>query len=210
MLKVLIVDDHALVRAGMERILCEQLAPVEVTTAADVDQMLAQLERQPPDVVLLDISLPGRSGLDGLAELRVRHPRLPVLVVTMQSEEQFAVRALRAGASGYLSKERAPEELIEGIHKILAGGRYVSGSLAERWADELACGHRGMPHERLSARELEVLLGLAGARGVSEIADALGLSVKTVSTYRARILDKMGLRTNAELMQYAMRQGLIG
>ncbi len=209
-MKVLIVDDHALLRSGLRRILSDELEGIEVGEASTADEMMAQVRVSRWDLVLLDISMPGRSGLDALRDVRALRPRLPVLILSMHSEEQFAIRALKAGAAGYITKERAPEELIGAVKKVLPGGRYVSASLAEKLAEELSAGlSEEMPHERLSARELEVLLGIASGKVVSEIAASLCLSVKTVSTYRARILEKMRMRTNADLMNYAIRRGLI-
>jgi DNA-binding NarL/FixJ family response regulator len=153
--------------------------------------------------------MPGRSGLDLLAEIKHRHPALPVLIMSLHGEEQFAVRALRAGASGYLTKSAAPEQLVAAVTKLLRGGRYISDTLAERLAADVGGAVPASPHERLSDREFDVMRGIANGNSVSEIAAQMHLSVKTVSTYRTRLLDKMGMATNAELTRYAIQHGLV-
>jgi DNA-binding NarL/FixJ family response regulator len=158
---------------------------------------------------VLDLSMPGRSGLDLLAEIKHRHPTVPVLIMSLHGEEQFAVRALRAGASGYLTKSAAPEQRVTAITKLLRGGRYISDTLAERLAADVGGASTSTPHERLSDREFDVMRGIASGKAVSEIAAQMHLSVKTVSTYRTRLLDKMGMTTNAELTRYAIEQGLV-
>jgi DNA-binding NarL/FixJ family response regulator len=160
-------------------------------------------------VVLLDISMPGRSGLEILEEIKAQRPKLAVLILSMHPEEQYAVRALRAGASGYLTKASAPQELIGAIRKVASGGKYVTASLAEKLADELEVNTGKLPHERLSDREHQVMLMLAGGKSVSDIASELCLSVKTISTYRTRIMEKMGMKKNAELTLYAVHNKLI-
>ncbi len=205
---MLLVDDHTILRSGLRRILEEEFAGAVVGEAGNAEDAMERLRKEPWDLLVLDISLPGRSGLDLLPEVKALHPRLPVLVLSMYGEQQFAVRALKAGASAYLTKERAAEELIRAIRTVLAGRRYIGESLAEKLAAHVAHDQERPPHERLSAREFEVFRRIAAAKGITEIAEELGLSVKTVSTYRTRILDKMGLASNAELMQYAIRQGL--
>jgi DNA-binding NarL/FixJ family response regulator len=161
------------------------------------------------DVVILDISMPGKSGLDVLDELRRLRPRLPILLLSMHPEEQFARRALKAGAAGYLTKESVPEELKEAVRKVVAGGRYVSATLAEKLAVDLRGGADTPLHELLSDREFQVLRMIASGRSVKDIAEELSLSVKTVSTYRARILEKSGMKTNAELIRYALQSQLV-
>ncbi len=210
MLRILLADDHAMFRSGLRRILEAEFPDLAVGEAATAAELLAEVERQPWDVLLLDISMAGQNALNVLPAVKERRPRLPVVVLSMYGERQFVIRALRAGASGYLTKERAPEELLRAIRSVLAGRRYVAEDLAAQLADHLAGGATGDPHESLSPRELEIFLLLASARSVSEIAVQLALSVKTVSTHRTRILEKMGLRSNAELMQYAVRHGLTG
>jgi DNA-binding NarL/FixJ family response regulator len=208
MVRVLLVDDHPVVRKGMKAILEDEMPGVAVVEAGNGDDALAALTAD-TDVVVLDLSMPGRSGIDLLGEIKHRHPRMPVLIMSLHSEEQFAVRALRAGASGYVSKAAAPQELALAVGKVIGGGRYVSAALAERLADDIADGSTGALHERLSHREFEVMRGIASGRTVSEIAATMRLSVKTVSTYRARLLEKMSLTSNAELTRYALENGLV-
>lgn len=206
---ILLADDHALLRSGLRRILVDAIPGVAVGEAGSVDEVLAALPKEAWDLLVLDISMPGRSGLDAIPDIKALRPALPILVLSMFAEAQFAIRALKAGASAYLTKERAPEELIQAVRTVLAGRRFVSVSLAEALAAHVALDREQAPHERLSAREFEVLRRIASAKAVGEIAEELGLSVKTVSTYRARILEKMQLSSNAELMQYALRHGLV-
>jgi len=207
--RVLLVDDHEVVRRGIRAILEDRVDGVAIAEAGNGDAALAALD-QPFDAVILDLSMPGRSGIDLLAEIKHRHPALPVLIMSLHGEDQFAVRALRAGAAGYLSKAAAPEQLIVAFEKIVRGGRYISETVAERLAAEAASGESGgAPHDRLSDREFEVMRGIASGETVSEIADRMHISVKTVSTYRTRLLDKMGMATNAELTKYAITNGLV-
>ena len=206
-MRVLLVDDHAVVRSGMRTILEEHVHDVTVEEAANGEAALDALE-QPFDVVVLDLSMPGRSGIDLLAEIKHRHPKLPVLIMSFHAEELFAVRALRAGAAGYLMKTAAPEELAAAVNKVMRGGRYVTESVAERLAADIDKAHSA-PHERLSDREFDVMRGIASGNSVTEIAAHLHLSVKTVSTYRTRLLEKMGMSSNAELTRYAINNGLV-
>lgn len=177
--------------------------------AEDSDQTLEYVEREPWDIIILDIAMPGRSGLDVLREIRRKHPELPVLVLSMHSEDQFAVRAIKAGANGYISKDNAAAEVVRAIRKILTGKKYVSAKLAEILADSLNAAAVRPPHEALSDREFQVLCQLASGKTVSQIASEITLSVKTVSTYRARILEKMNMRNNAELTRYAIQNSLV-
>lgn len=209
MLRFLLADDHAMFRAGLRRILEAEFPGASVGEAATPAELEEALAGGPWDALLLDVSMGGHNTLNDLPGIRAGHPRLPVVVVSMYGERQFVIRALRAGASAYVTKERAPEELLRAIRSVLAGRRYLGDDLAGQLADHLAEGGAGNPHERLSPRELEIFLLLASARSVSEIAAQLGLSVKTVSTYRTRLLEKTGLRSNAEVMQYALRHGLV-
>jgi len=204
--RILLVDDHAVVRLGIRAILEDGLHGAEVSEASSGDQALAALE-QPFDAVVLDLSMPGRSGIDLLTEIKHRWPKLPVLIMSLHPEEHFAVRALRAGASGYLTKSAAPEALIEALQKVTRGGKYISQAVAERLASDL--NRASVPHERLSDREFEVMRGIAEGNTVSEIAARMHLSVKTVSTYRTRLLDKMGMDSNAELTRYAIQNSLV-
>lgn len=209
MIRIIIADDHAAIRRGVKDILADE-ADMEIGAEASTAQELLDLVRkQAWDAVVLDISLPGRSGLEVLSELKQERPSLPVLVHTMHSEDQFAVRALRAGAAGYLTKDSPPAELVKALRKIVAGGKYVGQSLAEKLAVNVDANSDRAPHEALSDREFQVLRLLASGKTVSEIADGLSLSVKTISTYRSRILDKMKMKNNAELMRYALQHQVV-
>lgn len=208
--RVLLVDDHVVVRKGIRLILEDRFGDMEISEASNGDEALAALgdPGEPYDAIILDLSMPGRSGIDLLVEIKHRLPDLPVLIMSLYAEEQFAVRALRAGASGYLTKSAAPEQLATALERLLRGGRYISEAVAERLAAD-ASGAPSVPHERLSDREFEVMRGIASGQTVSEIAVRMHLSVKTVSTYRARLLDKMGMENNAELTRYAIENGLV-
>ena len=209
MIKVLLADDHAIVRSGLKEILLRHMESVECGEAENAEQVLTQVREHPWDLLILDITMPGRSGLDILADLKQLRPELPVLVLSMLPEDQFGKRVLRAGAFGYLKKESAPEELIQAIRKVLSGGRYVSPALAEKIVLDLNDGANQPLHEGLSAREFEILVMLGSGKTVSQIAEELHLSVTTISTYRARILEKMNMSTTAELMRYAFRNHLV-
>jgi two-component system invasion response regulator UvrY len=209
MIRALIADDHAVVRQGLRQILLETSDMVVTGEASNGPEALERARSGGYDVIVLDITMPGRSGFEVLKELRLEDPALPVLVLSMHSEEQFAVRLLKAGASGYLNKESAPEELVKAIRKVVSGGRYVSPRLAEKLAFEIDSGSDKLLHETLSDREFQVMRMMASGQTVKEIAAELALSVKTISTYRARILDKMNLHTNAELIHYAIQNQLI-
>jgi len=209
MIRALVADDHAIVRHGIRDVLRESRDIVVKGEAKNAAEVLDKVRRERWDVVVLDLNLPDRSGLDLLGDLRRERPSLPVLILTVYSEDQFAIRAFRAGASGYLTKESAPEELVEAVRKVVRGGRYVSPALAERLALLLEGAVERPVHEFLSAREFEILRLLGSGKTVSQAAAGLHLSVKTVSTYRARLLEKMNLRTNAELTLYAVRNGLV-
>ena len=210
MIKVIIVDDHAVVRRGLRQILAEA-GDIEVVGEVDDYAGLTGLLRadELPQVILLDISLPGRSGIDILKSLRERHPKLAVLMLSMFPEDQYGLRALKAGASGYLNKDAAPENLVLAVRAAAAGRKYVSPGLAAILAERIGEPAEGAPHERLSDREFETLKLIAGGRKLSEIAEQMHLSPKTVSVYRARLLEKMNLQTNTELTHYAIKHGLI-
>ncbi|MBI3072592.1 MAG: response regulator transcription factor [Deltaproteobacteria bacterium] len=208
-MRILLADDHAIVRAGLARILSLELGDVSIGEAASGAELCEKVNAAIWDLLILDISLAGENSLDRLPALKAEHPSLPVIVLSMYGERQFVVRALSAGASGYLTKEQAPDELIRAIRAVTAGRRYLGESLAAELADHLAMDRTGDPHKSLSARELEVFLLLAAAKSVSDIAERLHLSVKTVSTYRTRILEKMALASNAELIKYAVRNHLV-
>jgi two-component system invasion response regulator UvrY len=208
-MRILIADDHAVVRHGLKQILADAFSQAVFGEAGNAEEVFSQIGKEPWDVVVLDISMPDRSGLEVLCDIRKARPELPVLVLSMHPENQFAVRVLRDGASGYLTKASAPEELVGAIKKVLAGGRYVSPVLAEKLAADLSVNTDKAPQEFLSNREYQVLRLLASGKIVSEIAGELRLSVKTISTYRARVLEKMRLRNNAQLMHYAMEHHLV-
>jgi len=208
-MRIVIADDHPVVRRGLRAIVEEALRPAEVDEAGNVAELLTLVRKREPDVVLLDIAMPGRSGLEALKELRGEHPRIPMLVLSIHSEDEFAVRSIRAGASGYLTKDSAPEELVDAIRTVVAGRRYLTPSVAERLASAVETDTKEAPHEMLSDREFHVLRMLAAGKTNGEVAGELALSAKTVSTYRTRTLRKMGMRTNAELAQYAVRHGLV-
>ena len=209
MIHVLISDDHAILRRGLKEILMRELAGATCGEAENAHEVLEQVQRQHWDLVILDVTMPGPSGVDVLRDLKRLKPKLPVLVLSMHPEDQYGKRMLKAGASGYMNKDVAPDELIKAIQKVLGGGRYVSPALAEKLAVELGEESGRPAHETLSDREFEVLRMLASGKTVSEIAETLHLSVTTVSTYRARILEKMNLTTTAELMHYALRNHLV-
>ena len=208
MRRVLLVEDHQIVRDGLKTLLREQAITVfgEASTAADA---LSLAREQEWDLAVVDISLGGRSGLDVVREIKQIRPKVPVLVLSMHSEEQYARRAFKAGAAGYITKDSPRAELVKAINKVVAGGRYISHALAEVLVIDLERGIDRPPHEILSNREFEVMRLIASGKTVGEIAVLLSLSDKTISTYRARILEKMGMRTNAELTHYAIQNGLV-
>ena len=209
MIKILIADDHAIVREGLKQIVADTSDMVVAGEAVDGREVLEQARKEDWDVILLDISMPGRGGIDTLKELRVEKPKLPVLVLSMYPEEQYAVRALKAGASGYLTKESAPEQLIAAIRKVSNGGKYISASLAENLAFHVEANSEKPLHETLSNREYQVMLMIASGKAVKEIAEELSLSVKTISTNRVRALRKMGMKNNSEITYYAIKHGLV-
>jgi two-component system, NarL family, invasion response regulator UvrY len=205
MLQILIVDDHAIVRRGLMQILTDEL-DIRVSETGDAHDAFRRILEHPWDLVVLDLDLPGKSGLDLLKEIRQERPRLPVLILSVHLPEQFAVRTLRAGASGFLSKDAAPDELVKAIRQILRGGTYITEPTAERLLADLNAPATGMPHDALSDREFQILRLLGAGKTVKAIATELSLSVPTVSTYRARVLKKLGLRTTAEVVRYAIEQ----
>ncbi|MCB9255439.1 MAG: response regulator transcription factor [Bdellovibrionaceae bacterium] len=208
MINIAVADDHAIVREGFKQIL--SASEINVSGEAETGQGLLDLvSKNNYDMVVLDISLPDRSGLDVLKELKKTHPELPVLVLTMHAEEQYALRVFKAGASGYLTKDSAPAQLVKAIEKVTSGGKYVSHSLAEKLVLDIGDNGARPLHETLSDREFQVLTNLASGKTAGQIATELGLSVKTVSTYRTRILEKMHLRNNAELIHYAIQNKLV-
>jgi two-component system invasion response regulator UvrY len=209
MIRILIADDHPIVRAGLKQILADA-SDIEVAAEADDGhELLKRIRKGGIDVALLDISMPGLTGLDALKQIKVENPNLPILVLSMHPEDQYGIRVLKAGAAGYLMKSAAPDQLIGAIRKVQRGGRYVSPSLAEKIAFDLQTGASGLPHETLSDREYQVLCMIASGKTVKQIAAELALSEKTVSTYRARILEKMNMKSNSELTHYAIKLDLV-
>jgi two-component system invasion response regulator UvrY len=206
-MRILIVDDHAMFREGLKRILLEEFPGTTFGEAANATEALAQLWRQSWDLVLLDVSMHGRSGLEVLKELRASATKVPVLVLSAHPEDQYAVRVLKAGAAGYLTKESAPQELCRAVRKVIGGGKYLTVSVAEQLAAEVQGANRPA-HESLSAREYQVMLLIGAGKVPKAIGEELALSVKTVGTYRARILEKLKLKNNAELMRYVVERGL--
>ena len=209
MIRVFIVDDHPIVRSGIRRIAEEDRGITVTGEAASGDAALVALQQAVADVILLDVSMPGPPFTETLRRLREEHPSVRVLVLSAHPEDQWAVRALRGGASGYLTKDHSPGQLLEAIRRVHRGGKYVSPTLAERLAAQLGQNFLGAPHEQLSDREFDVLRGLGAGRTVKEIAEALGLSPKTVSTYRTRLMEKLQFSSNADLVRYSAEHGLI-
>ena len=208
-MRILIADDHAVVRLGLKKILTEAFKKAVVGEASNSHEALDRVWKEPWDVVILDLTMPGRSGLEVLKEIKRERPKLPVLILSMHPEDQFAVRLLKAGASGYMTKESAPEELVGAVKKVIAGGRYVSTGLAEKLASLLVRNGNAAPDESLSDREFLILRLIASGKPVGAIARELSLSVKTVSTYRARVLEKMSMANNSELVHYAFQNQLV-
>jgi len=209
MIKILIADDHAIVREGLKQIISGTPDMAVVAEASNGEDVLEKVSANKYDVILLDISMPGRSGLDILRQLKIEKPKLPIMMLSVHPEEQYAVRALRAGASGYLTKESAPDELIAAIRKISQGRKYVSSSLAEKLAYELGIDVKKPRHEVLSDREFQVMCMFASGKTVKEIATELSISIPTIRTYRIRILEKMKMKNIAEIIHYAVKQGLV-
>ncbi len=206
----MVVDDHALIRRGIVQVLAEQADIEVVAEAANYGELRAELRRVGEvDLLVMDVGLPGKDGIEILKLLHEEMPRLRVLIVSMYPEEQYAVRAFRAGASGYLNKASAPEKLIEAVGEIIAGRKYVTPEIAQALIENLSAPGAGEPHERLSDREFQTMKLIASGKRLADIAEALALSPKTVSVYRARVLEKMGLGNNAELTHYAIKHGLV-
>jgi DNA-binding NarL/FixJ family response regulator len=208
-MNIVIVDDHTIVRRGLRHIIETQPGWAVTAEATSADGVLPELRSVRVDLLILDVSLGGRSGIDLLGSIRAEFPSLPVLILSMHDEKQFAVRALRAGASGYIQKTESAEELVEAMRRVATGRRYISNAVAEQLASELIGGRSDALHERLSAREFEVFRLLAAGHTVSQIGGLLSLSVKTVSTHRSRIFVKTGFQSNADLVAYAIRAGLL-
>jgi DNA-binding NarL/FixJ family response regulator len=208
--KTIVVDDHAIVRRGIVQIVAEHPDVTVVAEAGDYGQLRAALRQHGDvDLLVMDVSLPGKNGIDILKVLREEMPRLKVLIVSMYPEDQYAVRAFRAGAAGYLNKASAPEKLVEAISQVIAGRKYVTPEIAQALIENLNAPQEGAPHDKLSDREFQTLRLIASGKRLSDIAEELALSPKTVSVYRARILEKMGMSNNAELTHYAIKQGLV-
>ncbi len=209
MIKILVADDHAILRRGLKQIIADTRDLTVTAEAANGEEVMQQLATASFDVVLLDISMPGKSGLDVIKDIRIQKPKLPVLILSMYPEDQYAIRLLKAGASGYLTKESAPSELVTAIRKVAAGGKYVSPSLAEKLASYFDEDLTPPGHEGLSDREYQVMLMIASGITPTDISKKLFLSVKTISTYRARILEKMHLKNNSEITHYAIKNRLL-
>lgn len=210
-MRILLADDHAIVRSGLCRIITDAFPDASVDEVGSDRELLSKIGQASWSLLILDVALGNRNSLELLSEIKVLHPNMPIIVLSMYDEKQFVIRALREGASAYLTKDRAPEELLCAIGSVLKGKRYLGENTAQQLADHMALvGTQSSDlHEMLSAREYEVFLGIASGKSVSEVATELGLSVKTVSTYRTRILQKMGMSSNAEIMRYALRSGLV-
>ena len=208
-MKVLIADDHAIVRKGLKQIIHEEYPQALIEEASNAEELIHKTMLDSWDVIITDLSMPGRSGLDALRQIRESFPKLPVLVLSMHPEDQYAIRVLKAGASGYINKDSAQEELIVAMNKVLNGKKYISSRVAEQMAEAIDDNSNKAPHETLSDREFDVLKMLASGKAVSEIADMLSLSSTTISTYRARILEKMKMKSNADITRYALENQLI-
>lgn len=209
MIRILIADDHSVVRKGLRQILLEGFPNAQIEEVPDAEEMVSKIMQQEFSVVISDLSMPGRSGLEALQQIKQINPALPVLILSIHPEEQYALRVLKAGASGYLSKDMAPDELVNAVQRVMLGKKYITASIAEKLASILDQDAERPPHELLSDREFSVFKMLATGKSVSEIAESLYLSVTTVSTYRSRIMTKMGMRSNADLTLYSIEHKLI-
>lgn len=207
-MRILIADDHLVVRRGLKQILLEEFPNAEIEDVPDAEEMIKKIMTNKWDVVVSDMTMPGRSGLDALQQIKQISPNLPVLILSFHPEEHYALRVLKAGASGYLNKGSATEELVKAVQTVLLGKKYISSSVAEKLASSFSADNKPA-HELLSDREFDVMKLLAAGRSVSEIADILSLSVTTISTYRARIMQKMNMKTNSDLTKYAIETNLI-
>ncbi len=209
MIKILIADDHAIVREGMKQIVAEESDMKVTGEAANADDVFNIISNSRFDIAILDINMPGKSGLDLLKDLKIQFPKLPVLILSMYAEEQYGIRALKAGASGYLRKASAPDELVAAIKKIVSGGKYISQALAEKLADTVDSFYNILPHENLSDREFEVMCKIASGDSAEKISEDLSISIHTFYTYRNRLFEKMNMKSNVELTQYAINNKLI-
>jgi len=209
MIRILIADDHAVVRKGLKQIIIDEFPSAEIMEVGDVESLIVQVIKADWDVIICDISMPGRSGVEALEQIKQIKPDIPVLMLSMHSEDQYAMRVLKAGASGFLNKSSVHEELIKAIHMVRLGRKYITASVAERLADSLSVNQGKKLHESLSNREFEILKMIASGKSISEIAEQLLLSPTTVSTYRSRILEKMTMKSNADITRYALENRLI-
>lgn len=209
MIRILIADDHIVVRKGLRQILAEEFTDAHIEDVPDAEELIKKVIKEKWDVVISDLTMPGKSGLDALLHIKQNHPTLPVLILSIHPEEQYAIRVLKAGASGYLSKDTAPDELVNAVKRVMQGKKYITLSIAEKIADSLDTDSDKKLHEYLSDREFVVFKLLAAGKAVGEIAESLSLSVTTVSTYRARILGKMNMKSNANLTLYAIENNLL-
>ena len=209
MIRILIADDHTVVRKGLRQILAEEFTDAYIEDVPDAEELITKVIKEKWDVVISDLTMPGKSGLDALQFIKQNYPTLPVLILSIHPEEQYAIRVLKAGAAGYLSKDTAPDELVNAVRRVLQGKKYITLSIAEKIADTFDQDNDKKLHEILSDREFNVFKMIAAGRAVSEIADSLSLSVTTVSTYRARIMTKMNMKTNANLTLYAIENNLL-
>lgn len=207
-MKFLIADDHAIVRRGLAQILSDEFPAAKIKEVVNSNEVLAETRNGLWDVILLDISMPGRNGIETLKQLRTEGVKTPILMLSMHPEDQYGVRVLKAGASGFLSKDSATDELLTAVHRVLSGRKYISSSVAERLAESVGTEGEKEAHHTLSDREMQVLQLIASGKTVSEVADELSLSVNTISTYRTRLLEKLHLNNNAELTRYAIDSGL--
>ena len=209
MIRILIADDHTVVRKGLRQILVEEFTNSVIDDVSNADDLIKKVILEKWDVVISDLTMPGKSGLEALQEIKKLQPELPVLILSIHPEEQYAIRVLKAGASGYLSKDTAPDELVNAVRRVLQGKKFITLSIAERIADSFHLDSEKLMHETLSNRELNVFKMIASGKSVSEIAESLSLSLTTVSTYRARIMGKMNMKNNASLTLYAIEHGLL-
>lgn len=209
MIRILIADDHAIVRKGLKQIITDEFPSAEITEVGDVESLIVQVIKEDWDVIICDINMPDGSGVDALKQIKQIKPAIPVLMLSMHPEDQYAIRVLKAGASGYLNKNSVHDELIKAIQMVRLGRKYITPSIAERLAESLSAQNGKRPHEILSNREFEILKMIASGRSVSEIADQLSLSPTTISTYRSRILEKMLMKSNADMTRYALENKLI-
>ncbi len=209
-MRILIADDHAIVRKGLKQLIREEYPSAQLAGAKDTEELMSKLMAEPWDIVICDLNMPGRSGLDALHQIRLSYPSLPVLIMCMYPEDQYALRVLKAGASGYLGKDNIHEDIIKAIRTVLLGKKFITPSVAEKLAQAFGSKNQELNlHEKLSDREFDVFKLLASGKAVSDIAEQLSLSVTTVSTYRARVLEKMNMKSNADLTRYALNNNLI-